>query len=242
LDSSSEAEITAAAAWVEATRKLLVVNTSDSDCADNSITTDVMSVLKNADYGRTATLFTLAGILSYSAAAWVGSRVTSNPGRTVWFFVALAGIPQDALKDGQITNIENKNGNVYVTLAGAGSTDQGQVAAGEWIDIVIGTDWLQSSMQFRVIGALQAASQSGSKIDFTDKGVQIMVGLVRAQLDQAASNAYKLLVPKSYTVTAPAVADVDPTDKQNRNLPDLNFSAEYAGAIRSTVIGGTISV
>lgn len=242
LDSNSKAEITASAAWVEATRKLLIVNSSDSDCADNTITTDVMSVLKTSSYSRTATLFSASGIRSYSASAWVGKLLPNNPGKAVWFFVTLAGVPIDALKDGQITNIEAKNGNVYIQLAGQGATDQGVDAEGEWLDIIVGTDWLQSAMQTRVIGALQAASNSGSKIPYTDKGVQIMVGLVKAQLKQGESSAYQLLAPGSSVVTAPAVADVDPADKQARSLPDLDFTSEYAGAIRSTKINGTISV
>lgn len=242
LDSSSKAETVAAAAWVEATRKLFIYNTSDSDCANSSLSTDVMSVLKAASYSRTAGLFSGSGVLGYSASAWVGKMVTNNPGKAVWFFVTLAGVTIDALRDGQVTNIEAKNGNVYISLAGQGATDQGVDAEGEWLDVIIGTDWLQSSLQTRVVGAIQAASNSGSKIPYTDKGVQIIVGLVLAQLKQASSAAYNLLVPDSSVVTAPATSDVDPADKQDRNLPDINFTSEYAGAIRSTKINGTISV
>lgn len=243
LDSNSKAEIVAAAAWVETTRKLMVVNSSDSDCANNSITNDVMSTLKTSSYSRTATLFSASGILSYSACAWVGGILPNNPGKAVWYFRILSGIPIDALTDGQVANIEAKNGNVYISLAGQGATDQGVDAEGEWLDIIVGTDWLQSSMQIRIVGALQAASNSGSKIPYTDKGVQIIVGLVKAQLKQAQSDAYQLLASTpAPVVTAPAVADIDPSDRAARNLPDINFSATYAGAIRSTTINGTIAV
>lgn len=243
LDSNSKAEIVALAAAVEATRKLFVSNSSDSDCADNTITTDVMSVLKAASYSRTATLFSQTELLSYSAAAWMGRIFPNNPGKAVWFFVTLAAVTIDSLKDGQVTNIEAKNGNVYVTLSGQGATDQGVDAEGEWLDIIVGTDWLQARMQERVLGAIQAASNAGSKIPYTDKGVAIIVGLVLAQLNQATTPDYLLLATNpAPTATAPTVASIDPGDRQARNLPDITFTANYAGAIRSTVINGTISV
>lgn len=244
LDSNSKAEIVAAAAWAESNfRKLMVVNTSDSDCADNTITTDVMSALKASSYSRTATLFSGTELLSYSAAAWMGRLFPNNPGKAVWFFVTLASVTIDNLKDGQIANIEAKNGNVYVTLAGQGATDQGIDAEGEWLDIITGTDWLQARMQERILGAIQAASNAGSKIPYTDHGVAIIVGLVLAQLKQAITPAYQLLAATpAPTVTAPPVASVDPGDRAARNLPDITFAANYAGAIRSTTINGTISV
>lgn len=244
LDSPSKAESVAAAVWMEANfRKFMVVNTSDSDCADNTVTTDVMSVLHAASYGRTASQFSQTELLSYSAAAWMGNRFPNNPGKAVWFFVTLAGVTIDNLKDGQIANIQAKNGNVYVQLNGQGATDKGIVAAGEWIDNVVGIDWLQARTQERVLGAMQAASNSGSKIPFTNKGVSIIVGLVLAQLKQATTPAFPLLATDpAPTVSAPDVKDVDTGDKNARNLPDITFTAEFAGAIHSTTIGGTISV
>lgn len=243
LDSPSKTETVALAAAVEATRKLFVANSSDSDCADNTVTTDVMSVLKAASYSRTATLFSQSELLSYSAAAWMGRIFPNNPGKAVWFFVTLAAVSIDPLKDGQVANIEAKNGNVYVTLAGQGATDQGIDSEGEWLDIIVGTDWLQARMQERILGAIQAASNAGTKIPYTDKGVAIIVGLVLAQLAQATTPAFLLLATNpAPTATAPAVANVDPGDRQARNLPDVTFTANYAGAIRSTTINGTISV
>jgi hypothetical protein len=72
LDYGGKATTVAAAAWVEARRKLFGYDTSDQECADNVITTDVMSTLKTSAYARVYGEFCQRQLLSYAAAAWVG--------------------------------------------------------------------------------------------------------------------------------------------------------------------------
>ena len=43
-------------------------------------------------------------------------------------------------------------------------------------------------------------------------------------------------------VTVPKAADVPPTDKANRILRDVKFTATLAGAIHAVVIRGKVSV
>ncbi len=244
LDSSSKAEALAAAAWVEATRKILGVNCSDSEVADNTVTNDMFSTLKASTYARTIPLFSQTELLSYSAATWMANRFPYNPGKASWDYVTLAAVTIDLLlKDGQVANIKAKNGNVYIDLAGSGSAENGNTASGEWIDITTGTDWLHARMQERIVGALQAASNSGTKIPYTDKGVMVIVGLVMAQLAEATSVNFNLLStdPKP-TVTAPKVADIDPGSKALRELPDITFTGVYQGAINKLILSGTISL
>lgn len=250
FDSTSKAEAVAAAAWVETVRKLAGINSSDSEIADNAITNDVFSTLKGSTYARTYGMFCASELHSYTAAGWMGSRFPSNPGKATWSYVTIAGTPIDTLKDGQVANISGtqglglgKNGNVYINLAGSGSTQQGITFAGEFIDITVGTDWLHARLQERLVGAIQNASNSGSKIPYTDKGAQILVGLTYAQLQQAQSPDFNLLATDpAPVVNCPLVKDQDPGDRALRSFPGMTFTATYAGAIHSLIMNGTISI
>jgi len=44
------------------------------------------------------------------------------------------------------------------------------------------------------------------------------------------------------SITVPAVADVDPNDKANRLLPDVEFEATLAGAVHKVKIHGVVKL
>lgn len=243
LDYAGKATAVAAAAWVQARRKLLGVDTTDSNCTDIGVTSDVGSTLKAAAYERTFTIFSQKHLLSYSAAAWMGVRFPTNPGKATWNLVTLAGVTVSTLTDGQVSVLLGKNVNVYIPIAGLNSTQNGFTATGEFIDIMHGTDWLVARLKERVFGTLKGASDAGSKIGFTDSGIAIIKGAVYAQLTEATSDDYQLLKKDpAPTVTVPKAKDVSSADKGLRNLPNVNFTGEYVGAIHRTTINGTISL
>ena len=71
-------------------------------------------------------------------------------------------------------------------------------------------------------------------------GIAILVAETRAQLNEGVRVNLFDSTPKP-TVTAPRALDVDSTDRTNRNLPSLAFSAKLAGAIQSLTVSGTVS-
>ena len=80
---------------------------------------------------------------------------------------------------------------------------------------------------------------NSDKIPFTQSGITALENEVRAQLEEAVANS---VITTGYTVTPPAVDDVSATDKANRILGDLDFSATLAGAIHTVIINGSVSV
>lgn len=238
LDSNGEAEILAAAAWIEARKKIFLCNTSDTEVVDNVVTTDVMSDLQGFAYARTAILYSQARLLNWSAAAWAGNRLPSDPGSSTWAFKTLAGAQVDGnLTGGQVGVIESKGGNVYRTIAGVNVTTFGITASGEYIDTTRFIDWLDSRIKERIFGVLI----NNPKVPYTDSGVDLMRGQVLAQLQQGISVG-GLAADPAPVVTAPKVADIDPADKAARILPDIFFQATLAGAIHQLVISGVLSV
>ena len=116
-------------------------------------------------------------------------------------------------------------------------TTFGITASGEYVDITRFIDWLDARIKERIFGVLA----NNAKVPYTDAGVDLMRGQVLAQLQQGIT-AGGLAADPAPTVQAPLVADIDPADKANRNLPDITFQATLAGAIHQLEISGVLSV
>lgn len=238
LDSNSKAEVLAAAAANEATRKIFGSNTSDTACTDPASTTDVMYSLKSLNYARTYSAFCGNEILSWLGAAWMAAMLPQDPGSATWAFKKVIGVASDMLTGGESTAIWNKNGNTYQNVGGVDIMQKGTMAqSGVFIDITWFLDWLHARMQERILGILA----NSAKIPYTDSGVDVIRGAVLAQLN-AGVKIGGLADDGSIKVTAPKVADVDASERINRNLPDVKFQGNLAGAIQSVKMTGTVQI
>lgn len=236
LDSQSPAEVSAAATWTEANKKLFIANVSDSACTDSSSTTDVMYTTKTSAFVRTALIFSGTELLSWSAAAWMGLNFPSNPGSENWAFKTLAGVPADNLSTGSIHAVEGKNGNVYTPVAGLNITQFGTDAAGEFVDIPRFIDWLTNQIQIQLLSLLANAN----KVPFTDSGIEAVRGVIASVL-QAGVDAGGLAAVPAPFVSTPKAAAVDPVSKAARTLPNVSFRATLAGAINKILISGVVT-
>jgi hypothetical protein len=236
LDNQSPAEVTAAATWTEANKKLFVANVSDSSCTDPASTTDVMYTTKNSALVRTGLIFSGTELLSFSAAAWMGLNFPSNPGSENWSFKTLAGVPADNLSTASIHAVEGKNGNVYTPVAGLNLTQFGTDAAGEFLDIPRFIDWLTNQIQIQLLALLS----NSNKIPFTDSGIEAVRAVIGSVL-QAGIDAGGLAATPAPFVSVPKAAAVDPINKAARNLPNVTFRATLAGAINKIQISGVVT-
>lgn len=242
LDYGGKATTVAAAAWVEARRKLFGYDITDQECTDNVITNDVFSTLKTTAYARTFGRFSQRRLLSYSAAGWIGKMFPFQPGASNWAFQTIAGVDYDLLTPGQETNLLAKNANIYTPLAGANSTQYGKTASGEWIDITHGCDWLQSDLSIRVFGPMKAASDAGKKIGMTDSGVDTLRAAVLAGLYNATTPAINFLrSDPAPTVTFPKVSELTAEERAQRRLPRGEFTAQFTGAVNGVDLTGYIT-
>ncbi len=237
LDSQSAAEVEAAAAWVEANKYFFVYNNSDAGNANSSSTTDLMYTLQQSAYARTGGLYAATQLLCYSAAGWAGRLLPTTPGSENWAFKTIAGVPADNLTTSQIHAVENKNASVYTTIFGLNLTQFGKCPGGEWLDITRGTDALVNSIQVGVL-ALQANSL---KVPYTDAGVDMYRSVIAASLKQFTDSGFLASAPPPY-ISLPTVASVTTTSKTSRNLPNVSFTAEAAGAINSVTIAGVLNI
>lgn len=236
LTSLGKAEIEAAAAYIEAQVKAMIVSSADDDIYTTA-TTDVGSALSTANYARTALMYHPKSMIQYAGAAWAGKNLPKDPGSITWKFKTLAGVDTVQLTETEITNLENKNVNHFTSVSGISITQQGTMAGGTFIDITRSVDFLRARLQEFIYAQLANLD----KIPFTDEGVAVIEAEVRAVLQLGIGQGILAANPEP-VITVPRVADVSFSDKASRLLPDVEFEATLAGAIHSVQIEGVVSV
>lgn len=238
-DSGAAAAYALAWDWAETQTKLFFLTTSEAHVL-TADTDDMASVAKAAGLDRTVVCYNPAAmsdiVPAYHEVGWIGRMLPEDPGSADWIYKTIKGLTAVEFNPTQKSYALGKNANIYQSVAGVDVTLNGDVASGEHIDIIVGTDYMKSDMQARVFTLLTQVK----KVPFTDEGIQLVVGAIRASLESAA--AYGIIQKDTISISAPLAADVSDEDKQNRLLPDIKFSAQYQGAIRKTEIQGNVSV
>lgn len=235
-DGTFSTDVTAIATWVESQRKIYFVQALDTAILTNG-TSDIAYLLKTAARDRTAVIYHLSANSAQEAeAAWMGEGFPYDPGTSTWAYKDLAGVTPDTFTSSQRGYALGKNCNIFHIVGGARVTENGKVASGEYIDVIIGVDWIQARLQEAVYGALV----NNRKLPYDDGGITAVVGLVKGVLLEAANRG--ILQRDSIIVTAPKYSEISSADKLARKLPDVTFTALLVGAIHSTEIQGTVSV
>lgn len=237
LTIKAQASQITAAQWIEARRKIFFARSDDADIKDAAETGDVAYKLKAAAYDRSVVIAHYPTTDDFIDAGWLGKMLPEDPGSATFKFKTIAGATVDNLSASESTAAKNKNANTYELIGGVNITAEGVVASGEFIDIIIGIDWLQARIEERVYAKLVQLK----KIPFTDAGVAIIENELRAQLKQGVAVGLLAADPE-FTVTVPKVADVSPANKALRYLPGITFAATLAGAVHKTQIRGTVSI
>lgn len=237
LTSADNADAVHAAVWAEANKKLFITHSADDACVDGTSTTDEAYALKAASYGRTGFFFHRSGgTLSTIVGAILGSRLVADPGSDTWAYKTLIGITPDPLTASEIAALQAKRASYYVASNNVSFTQGGQVAGGDWLDVVRGLDWFRSELQI----AQFTLALNREKIPFTDPGIALVRGTLKAVCTRAERQG--LFTDNSTVVTTPLAADVAQSDKAARNLPGILIAGQLAGAIHTTTVTATVTV
>lgn len=232
------------AAWTETQEKLFGMASNEADILTQGVTTDVISTLKNTQYFRTFASYSAAAATQYGDSAWMNKVFTLPPGSETWALKRLAAITPDNLSATQRNTVHGKGGNTFEyfqpTIA---LTSPGKTAAGEWIDVIRGRDWLKDLIQTNLVQMII----NRAKVPYTDPGIQLCVANLTKSLQQAVNagviapdeiDADGKTVP-GFIVTAPISAEIDPLVKASRVLT-LGFQARLAGAIHAVTVNGSV--
>ncbi len=234
-----------AAEWVEANDKLFITATAEADVLNAGVTTDLISVLKNTRYYRTAVLYHTNAATEYPDAAWAGRVFTIKPGAETWALKQLASVTPSNLTATQKQTITNKGGNTFEFYqTQIALTAPGKVASGEWIDVIRFRDWLKDTIQTNMAQMMI----NRDKVPYTDAGIQLCVNNLRKSLQEGQNvggiapdelDANNNTVP-GFVITYPRSVEVAPNIKASRVL-ELGFVARIAGAIHMVQINGALA-
>lgn len=242
--SNVDGDILQAAAFTESLKKIFIPVSSGNSIATSS-STDLGSVLKGKSYNRTALVFSLVSYNTGIECAWMGGQLPQVPGSNNWAFKTLPGQSVDTLTPTQQVNCigvpeagtVGKNVNIYQTVGGVNITQMGTMASGQFIDITIGLDWLQSTIQTNIFAQLVNLP----KIPYTDKGTNILIQAVKSAIDQGVINGL-IDGASAITITALPVAQVPQNQRALRIAPTINFTCRLQGAFNAVLVNGTVTV
>ena len=234
----------AIATWVEANKKLCGLASADANIVDG--TGDIAEYLKTNNLERTFVIYHPLsnatagdkGTDQFPEMALMGKMFPADnvPGQSNWAHKTLAGVSAYSLSVAQYNTAIGKNCNIYQIVGGLSKTLFGTTGAeGTFIDLVWGTDWLESHIQTLVYTPLASLP----KVGFTNAGIQTIVGQLKKAV-QDGVDAGILASDPAPIFDFPLAKDVSPQDKANRHLPNIFFTATLSGAINSTKISGTL--
>jgi hypothetical protein len=223
--------------WADTQVKLFVVDLTDVNILDATLSTDDATLMSSTKSVRTALIYHGASLASEYLSFGLLSRLfgSYDPGAATAKFRSIAGSTADLIKVTKKSAAWAKKANTYCTVAGTDMIENGFVCSGEWVDVVVGLDWLKSDIQTTIFSAL--ATQP--KLPYTTGGIQAIGGLLKASLLRGAKRT--VLDADSITITLPSIDDITSAQKHLRALPDVKFSATLQGAIQGTVIAGTVT-
>lgn len=234
--SKGGAEIEALAAAIQSYRKFFVGATMDTDVLVAATTTDVGYVLNAAGYTRTALIHN-DGHMDHPDAALLGRWLPYDPGSETVKFKTLTGILPTKHSATQRAALRAKKVNFYETRAGTPIVMEGTTCDGEFMDTIRFVDWLYARISEEVFGLFVAES----KVPFTDPGIAQVTSKIFSVLLRGIEVGGLTNDPFP-TVSAPKANDVSSLNRAARNLPDITFRAQLAGAVHNVDINGTVSV
>lgn len=181
----------------------------------------------------------------YLHVAAVAKCLAYPAGDESWAFKQLAAIVPSDIKSTTADDLEANHLNYFTGAGGKNITMNGQVMAGEWIDVIRFRDWLQDDMQYRIYNLLI----ENPKIPYTNPGIALVENQMIASLKAGqkrggvAPNEYDddgKLVP-GFIVRVPNAMSLSSSQKASRILSDCTFSARLAGAIHAITVNGSLT-
>lgn len=237
-ETGASGDIMDVAAWTEANDRFFICATAESDAintTDAADTTSIPALLKANSYVRTAYCYSAVAATQFLDAAWLATMLVQTPGSYTGMFRRPAGITVDVLTTTQSTNVRDKNGNTFETIASKNIMREGTTAEGEYIDVIVFSDWVKARTQEGVYGLLTRTL----KVPYDDTGIDAIAGEVAQVMEQGITNGGFTSERYDedgnqvggYYITKPNVDDIPTNTRANRILPDLKATGFLAGAI-----------
>jgi hypothetical protein len=233
------------------------ITTQESGSIVASSVTDIGFLMAQFGYNRT---FVQYSSTSPHAVASLLSRImttdyTGNQTVITLAYKVEPGIIPENVNTNQADVLRNKKVNAFLAFDNDTAIIlNGVASSGVFIDTVIGTDWLATTLQNIMYNALYTTT---TKVPQTDAGTHLLVTLAESVLAQAVdngllapgvwqSNGFGILktldyMPKGYYVFAPRIGTQNAVDRAARRSVPIQIAAKLAGAIHEISIAVTVN-
>lgn len=236
------------AGYIEASAKSRIygVTATDTRALDKVFTDDVASRLKALKRKRTMVAFSRNphAVISALARAFT-VNFSANRSTITLKFKQMPGVVAEGLSETQAVTLENKRCNVFAAYNNDTAIFQEGVMSGDaYFDEIHGTDWLQNAVQNEVWNLLY---QSKTKIPQTNSGVNQIVNVIEAVMEEAVNNSLVApgqwnadgfgqiergdYLPKGYYIYVMPVELQPQSEREQRKCPPIQCAIKLAGAI-----------
>ena len=245
LTSRDQDDIIAMADWTESHTKLFGTSIAEAGAYSSEVTSDTGSKLKSGSYYRSFWFYHADADTDYPEAAVMARCFSVDPGGETWALKKLSAVTTDNLTETQYNAVTAKNGNTFEEFRNVTITQNGMVAAGEWIDVIRFRDWLTDTIQTEVLSAMI----NRDKLPYTDAGIAVIENVINSVLvlgqrrGGIAPTEYDEDGNKNYgfVITVPLASSISANVKAQRTLEDVSFTARLAGAIHAVEITGSLT-
>lgn len=259
IPSNSDTDVQAIAPYIEGaaiTLHYYVANTQEAGTLVSTDTSNLAYLLKQTGYNHTAVQYSSTSL--YAAFSMLARILTTQWNQVntdiTLMYKTEPGIVAETLNTTQAAAVSGFNCNVYVNYNnGAGIIQFGVATSGQFIDSVIGCDWLASNVQTALFNALFTTP---TKIPQTDAGMHVLAVAIAGVCQQGVNNG--LLAPgtwnapgfgqlkqgdfisQGYYVYQPPVSSQSPSDRAARKSVPFQVAAKLGGAVHT--VACTINV
>ena len=252
LDSTSEAEQLILAAQLDLQGKLSWIGSQDATIK-NAVAGNLFLDLLATSRTRAVPLWNAHGMHEYPAVAAMAKMLAWNrPGGVSLARQKLAGVTMSRyntdLTAAQLTNIRNARGNAYIDQAGVANVDglAGTCSAERYVDQRMALDYLAANIPVELYNAMQAATNAGTRIPYTDGAAAVARAACRKILESAESwGAVMLRDPETgenyFNFSATPAASQTAANKAARHFAGCEFSCKILNEVASFDVAGTLS-
>jgi hypothetical protein len=248
-EDKSNAFILAAAADIEA--KLKVYRTSISEVASYAATpTGTAADLVTGNYFRTSCMYHQDAQSKFPEVSAIAEIVFAITGTVTYANRLVAAVSPSknasgkdltATQQGKLKTINCD----YFSRVGKAPSDPvitviGKVAAGEWIDNIVGRDNMQVDMEGDLTNLL--IRQKTSKIAFNNKGANQLRSTLEAVLTLYTEQGIHNFIEPDFKIIIPDQNNFNPADKATRVFKQITFTATLTNAIHMVEVTGTLSL
>lgn len=222
------------AEWAEANPVAFMAQSSGSSLKGAS-TTDVQALLVAKGYKRTGMAYHSIDT-EYLAFTALIEFLSYSPGSATMMYKDVTGMTVDPLTGGQADvmrgiydgNGTGRNINIFTDLSGVRMLEPGVAVGGQFLDILVGSDWLRATLQQDII----TVQTSGPKVPYTDAGVAMFEAAARKRIKLAQDQGIVATVPKP-TFTVPLISSLTQAQRAARVFPGIKISGQQQGAINA---------